>query len=258
MDERVAVVTGAANGIGRATAELLSERGYRVEAWDVDRERLAELPDVIVGREIDVARLPEVEAAIAELGERHGRLDLLVNNAIWRELKSIQDLTLESWNRTLQIGLTIPAFLSRCAAPLMRDSGGGVIVNVSSIMSRRAGGVSPAYVAAKGGLDSLTYELAVCYAKWRIRVVGIRPGAIETSLSRDYGRDGDSAVDAMRRWSCDQIPLGRWGRPAEVAAAIAMMSSDDASYITGTTLAVDGGWSTAHFPASMRESLHDA
>ncbi len=254
-DRRVAIITGGANGIGQATAERLAAQGYRVEAWDVDEAALARCDETIATRRIDLAELKQVEAAVAEVADCYGRIDVLVNNAIWRELEPINELSLASWERTLRVGLTVPAFLTRWVAPHLRDAGGGVVVNISSIMSRRAGGIAPAYVAAKGGLDALTGELSVTYAAWGIRVVGIRPGAVDTSLSRDYGEPAGESVDAMRRWSCDHIPLGRWARPEEVASLVAYLCSDEASYLTGTLIDLDGGWSTSHFPASLRDGL---
>lgn len=255
-EQRVAIVTGAAGGIGEATVAELTSRGYRVSAWDINQSGLDRLPEPVDRRCIDLGDFSSLEPAAQQVVQRFGRIDLLVNNAIFRDLVPMSQISRQSWEKTLSIGLTAPAFLSRFVAEAMRSTG-GVIVNISSIMSGRAGGISPAYVAAKGGLDALTYELAVTYASWNIRVVGIRPGAIDTELSRDYDpagqpREDESANELLRRWSQDHIPLGKWGRPEEIARAIAWVASDEASYLTGTLLDVDGGWSHAHFPASLR------
>ncbi len=253
----VAIVTGAAGGIGAATVRALQTAGYRVSAWDVDASGLADLPEGIDRQQVDLTDVGGLEAVVEGVHRRLGRIDLLVNNAIWREIAPLTSISLESWERTLRIGLTAPAFLAKWTAERMPDSG-GVIVNVSSIMADRAGGISPAYVAAKGGLDSLTYELAVLYGPRRIRVVGIRPGAVDTARSRDYGKrsteqEEGSATDALRQWSCDHVPLGRWADPEEIAAMIVLLASDAASYITGTTIDIDGGWSHAHFPRSLQQ-----
>jgi 3-oxoacyl-[acyl-carrier protein] reductase len=162
----------------------------------------------------------------------------------------------ESWERTLRVCLTAPAFLARWAAEVMLPRRKGVIINVSSIMAARAGGNAPAYVAAKAGLEGLTFELAALYGRWGLRVLAVRPGAIDTELSRDF-RDpaGESLAADVRRWSEGEIPLGRWGRPEEIAAAIAMLASDDASYLTGTCVTLDGGWSINHLPRAMFQRM---
>ncbi len=252
----VAIVTGAAGGIGSATVEALLARGYAVSAWDIQEENLERLPAQADRRRVDLCNLNKLEQVVDEVVNHFGRIDLLVNNAIWREIVPISEITIESWEETLRIGLTVPAFLSRWVADRM-TSRGGVIVNISSIMANRAGGISPAYVAAKGGLDALTYELAVTLAPRKIRVVGLRPGAIDTALSRDYGeqeseQDDGAATDEMAKWSCEHIPLQRWAKPHEIASLIAMVADDDASYLTGTIIDVDGGWSHAHFPRSLQ------
>ncbi len=188
--------------------------------------------------------------------EAFGRVDVLVNNAAWRELLTLRTVTPESWERTLRICLTVPAFMSRLAAADMERRGTGVIVNVSSIQSRRAGGFATAYVAAKGGLDALTFDLATLYGPRGIRVVAVNPGAIDTELNDDYtDAAGASISDASRRHVEDMVPLGRSGRPEEVARAIVWLAGDGASYITGTTIVVDGGWTTQNSPYSLKRMM---
>ena len=126
----------------------------------------------------------------------------------------------------------------------------GVIINVSSLMSQQAAGISPAYIASKGGLDALTYELASLYAPSGIRVVGVQPGAIDTELSRTLGKE--STADELRTFSEDMIMLARWATPDEIAALIVFLASDAASYITGTSIVADGGWLRQHFPISLK------
>jgi 3-oxoacyl-[acyl-carrier protein] reductase len=179
----------------------------------------------------------------------------LVNNAAWREIVSMRSISVESWERTVRVSLTAPAFMSRWAAETMQSQGGGVIINISSMMSSQAAGFSPAYIACKGGLDSLTYELATLYGPAGIRVVAVNPGAIDTDMSRDIGGENTDANDEMRRFSEDMIMLGRWGTPAEIARLIATLASDDCAYVTGTTITADGGWSRQHLPASLRQQM---
>jgi 3-oxoacyl-[acyl-carrier protein] reductase len=259
----VALVTGAARGIGRETAFEFARRGYDLGLLDVLPEELqatsreaTALGAECVAEACDLESLEASQAALRKIAQHYGRLDVLVNNAAWREVKTMREISIESWERTLRICLTTPAFLARWAAEVMQPQGSGVIINVCSIMSRRGGGVAAAYAAVKGGIDSLTYELASLYGRSGIRVLAISPGAIDTDLSGDYpGGDGQSVDAKLRGWSTSEIPLGRWGEPAEIARVIAMLSSEDASYMTGTNVTVDGGWSQAHFPRDLLKQM---
>jgi 3-oxoacyl-[acyl-carrier protein] reductase len=160
-------------------------------------------------------------------------------------------ITPESWQRTLQICLTTPAFMARWAAEDMeRRQSPGVIVNVSSMMAQQAAGIAPAYIASKGGLDSLTYELASLYGPCGIRVVSLQPGAVDTELSRDVA-GSDTGSDEIRAFSQEMIPLGRWAKCDEMARVILFLASDAASYISGTTIMADGGWFHHHLPNSL-------
>ena len=182
--------------------------------------------------------------------EHFGRVDVLINNAAWREVISMRHITPESWDRTLRICLTAPAFLARWAAEDMQQRGRGVILNVSSLMSQTAAGICPAYVACKGGLDSLTYELAALYGQDGIRVVGIRPGAVDTELSNDL--TDSEGTQAIRDFSNDMIALQRWAAPKEIANVILFLTSDEASYVNGTNVLVDGGWQHQIYSTSLR------
>ena len=261
---RVAFLTGAAGGIGRPTAHELARRGYSLALVDCQAELLAALAAELrpQGCEVlclagDLADLDFAERAVRDTVSQFGRLDLLVNNAAWRELHTMRRISLESWDRTLRICLTAPAFLARWAAEAMEKQGGGVIVNVSSIRSRQADGIAAAYVAAKGGLDALTYDLACLYGRSGIRVVAINPGAVDTSLSQDYtDESGNSLTADLKRSSEDGIPLGRWARPEEIATMIALIASDDASYLSGTTIVVDGGWTRNGTPHSLKRRMN--
>ena len=162
----------------------------------------------------------------------------------------MRDTTPEVWDRTLRISLTAPAFLTRWAAEEMIKRKQGVVINVSSVMSRMTAGISPAYTACKGALDALTYEFASLYSRHGIRVVGIRPGAIDTELSHDLS--DTEGTQALAKFSHDMIAVQRWGTPDEVANVILFLASDSASYVNGTNVVADGGWEHQIFPLSIK------
>lgn len=260
---RVAIVTGASRGIGAATAAEFARAGYDVAVAARGLEGLEATAAAVraEGRRAmvlagDLADLAFGESVVNRTVDAFGRVDVLVNNAAWRELLTLRTVTPESWDRTLRICLTVPAFMSRLAAADMERRGRGVIVNVSSIQSRRAGGFATAYVAAKGGLDALTFDLATLYGPRGIRAVAVNPGAIDTEMNDDYtDATGASITSASARYVADMVPLGRGGRPEEVARAIVWLAGDGASYITGTTIVVDGGWTTQNAPYSLKRMM---
>lgn len=264
MNERqVVFITGASRGIGAATALEFARRKYDLVLL---ADAASELESVAAEvRSIGVSALVQhgslldlefahtaVEAAIC----RYGRLDVLVNNAAWGETVTMRRISLESWEKTLRVCLTAPAFLARWATESMEAQGSGVIINISSIMSTQADGLSPAYTASKGGLDALTYELASLYGPRGVRVVAINPGAIDTKLGNSFiDMQGENATASVQEFSEDMIMLRRWGKPEEIAKIIAFAASQEASYLTGTTIHVDGGWIHQHFPLSLRQRL---
>jgi 3-oxoacyl-[acyl-carrier protein] reductase len=259
--DRVALVTGASAGIGVAVAEELAARGYAVgivgrsaERLEEVRRRLEESGARVLALAGDLADLAFAESVVRTVAARFGRLDVLVNNAAARELTTMRDITPAEWDLAIRVCLTAPAFLARWAAEQMEAGGGGVIVNVGSMMSRQAHGVSPAYVSCKGAMESLTYDLAALYGPVGIRVVTVAPGAIDTAMSQVYDGNGSGtsgSEDPVREFSESMTMLGRWGRPEEVARAVAWVASDEASYLTGTTLVLDGGWSRMHMPLDV-------
>jgi 3-oxoacyl-[acyl-carrier protein] reductase len=209
----------------------------------------------------DLADLDFAESAVRQVAARFGRLDVLVNNAAARELTTMREVTPAEWDRAIRVCLTAPAFMARWAAEEMEAGGGGVIVNVGSMMARQAHGVSPAYVSCKGAMESLTYDLAALYGPVGIRVVTVAPGAIDTAMSQVYegnGPGGQASEDPVREFSESMTMLGRWGRPEEVARAVAWVASDEASYLTGATLVLDGGWSRMHMPLDVTRAVTGA
>jgi len=264
MNERpVAIITGAAGGIGGETAVCFAERGYDCVLLALPTDDLQPVIKRIeqTGSQFlsclgDLSDLDYAQSAVEQCMSTWGRIDVLVNNAAWREITTMRKIELASWEKTLRVCLTAPAFLSRWCAEHMEPRGRGVIINVSSIQSQMAAGISPAYVAAKGALDSLTYELATLYGPAGIRALSVNPGAIDTAMGKDTDpAQQQSTAAKIRQVSEDMIPLRRWALPQEIARTIVMLASDDASYLTGTSITVDGGWTQQCSPYSVKHLL---
>jgi NAD(P)-dependent dehydrogenase (short-subunit alcohol dehydrogenase family) len=252
---RTVIITGAAGGIGSETAGLFAEQGYRLVLCDQREAELQQLKTALQERfradcllcPGNLAEEAYWQQVVEQAMQRYGRIDVLVNNAAWRTIETLRTMELATWEQTLRICLTAPAFLSRLTAAKMQP--GSVIVNVSSMMADRPAGTSPAYIAAKGAIDALTRELAVTYGRQGIRVVGVSPGFIDTDLSRDYTNASQLISEIV-----DRIPLARGGTPREVAAAICWLSAEQAAYVTGTTLVVDGGFKPNFSPYSIKRT----
>jgi NAD(P)-dependent dehydrogenase (short-subunit alcohol dehydrogenase family) len=248
------IITGAAGGIGRAIALSFARHSCNLVLNDLDEQSLqsvgqalADHPGVSVSICAGDLADPDLPGKlVSHAMEKFGSIDILINNAAWRTLQSLRSIDRSTWQRTLDVCLTAPAFLIKMVAHAMEEQGvGGVVINVSSMMSDRAAGNSPAYIAVKAGLEGLTREAAVTYGRSGIRVLCVRPGYIETGLSLDY--EQDAAADGMARklegYITDATPLGRAGSPYEVADVITWLCSAEASFITGTCLTIDGGFS---------------
>jgi len=191
-------------------------------------------------RRTDVRSLAEVEAAVAEAADRHGRLDVLVNNAAVAIGGSAGEMAEQDWAQVLDVNLSGVWRGMRAAIPRMLAQGGGSIVNLSSVQGHVGFVGWAAYAAAKGGIDALTRQAAVEYAPLGIRVNAIVPGTIMTEMNETIMRSSADGDAVMAGWVA-MHPIGRIGQPEEVAAAIVFLASDDASFITGESLRVDGG-----------------
>ncbi len=244
LEGRSALVTGAASGIGRAIARRLADEGARVVVTDIDDPGGATTVEQIraAGGEAvfvhhDVVSEADWEAACAVAQDSYGGLDVLVNNAGMGDLAPIEDTTLADWNRTVAIDQTGVFLGMRTAAPLLKASGNGSVVNISSIFGSSGGfGGSPAYHAAKGAVRTLTKNIALHWATEGVRVNSIHPGFIDTPiLDQARGTEIEDAILAV-------TPMGRLGRPEEVAAGAAYLASDDATFVTGLELYIDGGY----------------
>lgn len=239
---RIVLVTGAARGIGAATAQAFASEGATVVLGDIDEAALKGTVDTLQGSghcgiRLDVTSEAEWIAALREVESAFGKLDVLVNNAGWGELRNLFDTSFEQWRKVIAINLDSVFLGTRYAMPLLEKSGRGSIVNMSSIRGLVVGVGSGPYSAAKAGVHLLTKATAVeCAATGRrVRANSIHPGFVDTSLSKQTGEEARNA----RR---DAVPQGRLAEPAEVAAAILFLASDAASYVNGTELVVDGGF----------------
>ncbi|SDD11603.1 SDR family NAD(P)-dependent oxidoreductase [Niabella drilacis] len=248
----VVLITGAAGGVGRAVVEKFAGRGFAIAMTDIDAGRLEEtamLAASFTGGYISLAGDLQDTGFLEKLVDtcmaRWGRIDVLVNNAVWRSVETLNTISIEDWEKTLRINLTAPAFLSRItAARLMEQGLACVIINISSVMSELAGGYAPAYTVCKGALESLTYELAVLYGPRGFRVIAVRPGNVDTSLGKDYQSEAQQNISAhMTSEINERTPLNRSADPGEIADAIFWLSSPEASFVTGTCITVDGGLS---------------
>lgn len=247
LEGRFAAVTGAASGNGRAIAEKLLSDGATLAAIDLNADALASVfgdrPDVLQVQ-ADVADEESVKAGFTRISDAFGRLDVLVNNAGIVKFGSFENLSRAEWDQVFAVNSTGPFLVSREAYPLLKAGDGDhtrSIVNITSVEAHivisSSGHPQVHYNASKGALLQLTRALAVEAAPSGIRVNAVAPGFIETPFTAEA-----LAKDEVRNWLLERTPLGRVGKPEDVANGVAFLASDEASWVTGTTLFVDGGW----------------
>ncbi|MBT3330432.1 MAG: SDR family oxidoreductase [Rhodospirillaceae bacterium] len=240
--DKVAVVTGAARGIGRTTARCFLDAGWRVALLDIDGDNLGRTATAfgnageIIALPCDVAEPEQVQGAIDQVDERFGRIDALVNNAGTAVFKPLLETTYREWQRVLDVNLSGPFLCSQASARVMIRNGGGAIVNITSISGLRASTLRVAYGTSKAGLMHLTKQQAAELGEVGIRVNAVSPGPVDTAMAK--------AVHSaeIRADYHDAIPLNRYGLEQEIADAVFFLCGDNAKYITGQILAVDGGF----------------
>ena len=243
MDGKIAIVTGAGRGIGRGIAEKLAAEGATVAASDVDEatanDVAAALGGDALGLTCDVASRESVDAMVATVHDRFGRIDVLVNNAGYDKVGPFVDSDPADWDRIIGINLYGVLHTSKAVLPIMVAQGGGRVVNLASDAGRVGSSGEAVYSAAKGGIIAFTKTTAREMARHQVAVNCVCPGPTDTALFASVTEDNPKLRDALIK----AIPLRRLAQPADLANAVAFLASDEAAYITGQTLSVSGGLS---------------
>ena len=247
VEGKVAIITGAAQGIGRGCADLLAREGARVVIGDIREDLGIAAAGAIQAasgeatfRLTDVVQEEQCAALVSCAVEAYGRLDVLVNNVGFFPRATLEETTTELWDRVLAINLRGAFYCCKYAVPWMRETGGGSIVNIGSINGIQGLPDLVAYAAAKGGLLALTRTLAGAYARQRVRVNYVIPGWVLTETAKEVQRGLGLAEDALRRKG-QALPLGRHQTPEDIAQAVLFLASDESAQVTGAILNVDAG-----------------
>lgn len=252
VQDKVAIVTGGARGLGKATSILLAQEGAHVTIVDIEDELGLEVEKEINGaggsaryHHMDVCCEEDIRRICHEVGEKYGHINILVNNAgITGVIKPTHEISVSEWDNVLDVDAKGVFLCTKHAIPYLKINGGS-IVNISSVYGIVGGIDNPPpylYHAAKGAVRMMTKSDAVCYAKDGIRVNSIHPGWIWTPMLDEVGKKAPEGQDAFNRRLLSHIPLGHYGEPQDVAYAILYFSSDESKFITGSELVIDGGY----------------
>lgn len=238
LENKVAIVTGGSTGIGKATAAKYREYGAEVvianRSADAGQETAEELGCTFT--QCDVAEYDQVEALVEATVEKYGQLDVMVNNAGIGRVGTVEEMALDDWHDVMRINLNGVMHGTRAALPHLKESEGSII-NIASIYGLVAAPEATAYAAAKGGIINFTRSVAIDYAKENVRGNSICPGFVETPMTKPSFED-----EAFYEYVHGQTPIGRVAQPEEIAGLAMFLASEEASYITGTNIPVDGGW----------------
>jgi NAD(P)-dependent dehydrogenase (short-subunit alcohol dehydrogenase family) len=245
---KVAIVTGGASGIGEATAKLLAKEGAKVAIVDIDDENGKRVVKEIKAARgtadfwhMDISKEKEVEQTFAEISKKYSQLHILVNNAgITGHARPSHETTSENWDAVMNVNLKGTFLCTKYAVPYILKTGGGSVINISSIMGI-LGGPTPVYCSSKGGIRTLTKADAVTYARQNIRFNSVHPGYIITPLFKNLAAKTPLGVEKSIEKEGSTIPLGRMGTPEDIANGILYLASDESSYVTGLELIIDGG-----------------
>ena len=247
LDKKIAIVTGAVSGIGQAIAQRMAEEGAIVIAADIANGETVLASEQLARLHVDVQNPISVASVVQAVLTAYGRLDSVVNAAGIGRASPFLETRIETFDRIIAINLRGSFIVGQAAARAMSGTGGGSIVNISSVSGIIGNAGRSAYAASKGGVVALSRAMAIDLASRSIRVNVIAPGPIETPLVQQM-----HSVEARSDW-IDHTPLHRYGRPAEIAGAAVFLCSDEASFITGHVLAVDGGFLAAGLPCPAGE-----
>ena len=249
MSNKVMIVSGGASGLGLAAAEKFAKNGYDIVIIDIDKEKGAKAETKIksMGQDAifcfcDISNNDQIKAAAKQTKERFGRADVLINNAGLEVRGSILQCTEDDWVKLYNINLKGIYYMTNAFAPMMIEQGKGAIVNTGSILGYRTVGERAAYSSSKGAIDTLTRSMAFDLAEKNIRVNCVAPGAIDTPLLRGSINDSPNPAETEQFLNSKSV-LNRMGTSEEVANVMYFLASDEASFVTGATYFVDGGWS---------------